>query len=133
MPSNVIWSIAAAFAGFALVGANPVAAAPAAGGTSSAPASASPSAEPPVAPPPAHFVMASHRAPAVAPPALLAQTIVPATPALAMRPLAAPPAVVAQGAIVRAVTPGGSQPGVLWVIAMGVVCCRMGARVLRVS
>lgn len=44
------------------------------------------------------------------------------------------PPVVAQGSFVRAVRPPEtSQPGVLWVIAIGVVLYRFGSRVLRVS
>lgn len=68
-----------------------------------------------------------------APPVLFAQTIVPATPVLAVRAVSTP-RVVAQGSFVRLIiTPGGSQPGVLWGIAIGAVLCRFGARVLRVS
>ena len=65
-------------------------------------------------------------------PLLLAQTPVAVTSVLAVQPAAAP-AVVAQGSIVRAVAPASSQPGVLWLIGMGAVLCRIGARVLRVS
>jgi hypothetical protein len=65
-----------------------------------------------------------------APPALLAHTVVPATPAIAVQPAAS--AFVAQGSIVRAVTPNSSQPGVFWLIAIGALLCRIGARVVRV-
>ena len=75
-------------------------------------------------------VVASERVHA-APPALLAQTVVPASPALAAQPAAAS-SLVAQGSIVRTVTPNGSQPGVLWLIAIGALLCRLGARVVRV-
>jgi len=61
------------------------------------------------------------------PPALLAQTVVPVTPA------PAPAVTIVPGSIVRAVTPNGTQPGVLWVVAMGAILCRIGARFLRVS
>ena len=81
---------------------------------------------------PAHVptVVAYERAHA-APPALLAHTVVPATPAIAVQPVAAS-AFVAQGSIVRAVTPNSSQPGVFWLIAIGALLCRLGARVVRV-
>jgi hypothetical protein len=61
------------------------------------------------------------------PPAMLAQTVVPIAPA------PAPVATIVPGSIVRAVTPNGTQPGVLWVVAMGAILCRIGARLLRVS
>ena len=63
------------------------------------------------------------------PPVLFAQSVVPLAPAVAV-PTAAPSPILAQA---RVVTPDGSQPGVLWLIAMGAVLCRVGARVLRVS
>ncbi len=66
-----------------------------------------------------------------APPVLFARTIVPATPVMGVRSVSNPP-VVAQSNLVRVITPGGSQPGMLWVIAIGAVLCRFGARVLRV-
>ena len=63
------------------------------------------------------------------PPVLFAQSMVAATPAVAMQsPL--PASFVAQ---TRVVAPNGSQPGVLWLIAMGAVLYRFGARFLRVS
>jgi hypothetical protein len=64
------------------------------------------------------------------PPALLAQTIVPVAPAPAS---AVTSAAITPGSIVRAVTPGGPQPGVFWILAMGAVLYRVGARFLRVS
>jgi hypothetical protein len=64
------------------------------------------------------------------PPALLAQTIVPVAPAPA---LAVTSAAITPGSTVRAVTPGGPQPGVFWILAMGAVLYRVGARFLRVS
>jgi hypothetical protein len=63
------------------------------------------------------------------PPVLFAQSMVPATPAVAIQP-ALPAPLLAQS---RVVTPDGSQPGVLWLIAMGAVLYRFGARFLRVS
>jgi len=54
-------------------------------------------------------------------------TVVPVTPA------PAPAVTIVPGSIVRAVTPNGTQPGVLWVVAMGAILCRIGARFLRVS
>ena len=63
------------------------------------------------------------------PPVLFAQSMVAATPAVAMQsPL--PASFVAQ---TRVVAPNGSQPGVLWLIAMGAVLYRFGARFLRMS
>ena len=59
------------------------------------------------------------------PPVLFAQSMVPTTPAVAIQP-----ALLTQ---TRVVTPDGSQPGVLWLIAMGAVLYRFGARFLRVS
>jgi len=70
----------------------------------------------------------------LAPPALLAQTAVPITPVIAVQP--APTmavSVVARRSIVRAIAPEGSQPGVLWMIAIGALLCRLGARVVRAS
>ena len=72
--------------------------------------------------------------PPLAPPALLAQTAVPLTPVVAVQPAPAVAAsVVAPRSIVRAITPNGSQPGVLWIIAIGALLCRLGARVVRAS
>lgn len=116
MPFKFVRSIIGGFVGALLCAAIP------------AGASAS-STDPIIAPAGARLPAPGH---AKAPPALLAQTVVPATHAMAVRPLPAP-AVVAQGGIIRAAAPDGSQPGVLWIIAMGIVCCRIGARILRVS
>ncbi len=79
-------------------------------------------------------VVIGERPPAT-PPTMLAQTAINVTPVVAAQPAPAVAAsvVVAQGSIVRAVTPNGSQPGVFWLIAIGAVLCRMGARLLRVS
>ena len=117
-----VWFIAAGLTGVVLGGAGPARA-----GASSSP----PSSEPVIAAP-AHVptAVAYERAHA-APPALLAHTVVPATPAIAVQPVAAS-AFVAQGSIVRAVTPNSSQPGVFWLIAIGALLCRLGARVVRV-
>ena len=112
---NAIWSIAAAaFAGVALCGASP------ARGAASARADV----------PPVVAREASH----AAPPALLAQTAVAVTPVVALQsaPAVVPP-VAAQSGIIRAVAPNGSQPGVLWMIAIGALLCRLGARVVRTS
>ena len=113
-----VWFIAAGLTGVVLCGASP------------ARAGASPSSESVVVAQ-AHVstVVASEGADA-APPALLAHTVVPATPAIAVQPAAAS-AFVAQGSIVRAVTPNSSQPGVFWLIAIGTLLCRLGARVVR--
>ena len=69
------------------------------------------------------------------PPAMLAQTVINVTPVVGVQPapVVAASTVVAQGSIVRAVTPNGTQPGVFWLIAIGALLCRVGARVLRVS
>ena len=115
-----VWNIAAGLTGVVLCGAMP------------ARAGASPSSESVVvAPSNVPTAIAYERAHAAAPPALLAHTVVPATPALAVQPVAAS-AFVAQGSIVRAVTPNSSQPGVFWLIAIGALLCRLGARVVRV-
>ena len=115
-----VWFIAAGLTGVVLCGASP------------ARAGASPSSESAVVVAQAHVstAVAYEGAPA-APPALLAHTVVPATPAIAVQPAAAS-AFVAQGSIVRAVTPNSSQPGVFWLIAIGALLCRLGARVVRV-
>lgn len=125
---KAVWCIAAAagLTGAVFCGASPVGA-------------AAPSPEPIVV---AHARLDAYEQIQANPPALLAQTIVPtsvmptalfpANPTLAMQSLPAP-AVVAQSGVVRLVTPGGTQPGVLWMIVMGMVCCRLGARVVRLS
>ncbi len=64
------------------------------------------------------------------PPILLAQVSMRAPAVGAAQPL---PAIVAQTQAMRMVTPHGSQPGVVWLIAMGMILCRFGARILRVS
>ena len=69
----------------------------------------------------------------LAPPVLFAQTMVPASPVVSIWPIPESSAMVAQMSAVRVVSPNGAQPGVLWVIAMGAVLCRVGARVVRVS
>ncbi len=133
MPLNVVWciAIAAGLTGAIFCGASSVDA-------------AAPSPEPIVV---AHGRLDAYSQTRTTPPALFAQTIMPtsatpiavtptalfpATPTLAMQSFPAS-AVVGQSGVVRLVTPGGTQPSVLWVIAMGVVCCRLGARVVRMS
>lgn len=115
---EAVWSIAAGLAGVVLCGLNPAGA-----GASSS------SAMEPV--PLAQARVPRERIRAAAPPVLLARTVVPTTPMVAVRPVPAP-ALVAQGNIVRVVTPNSSQPNVLWLIAMGAVLYRVGARVVRV-
>ena len=79
-------------------------------------------------------VMARESAvPPIAPPALLAQTAVPLTPVVAVQPAPVAASVIAPRSIVRAISPDGSQPGVLWMIAIGALLCRLGARVVRAS
>ena len=79
-------------------------------------------------------IMPRESAPPFAPPAMLAQTAVPVTPVVAVQPAPTVAAsVIAPRSIVRAITPNGSQPGVLWVIAIGALLCRLGARVVRAS
>jgi hypothetical protein len=115
-----VWNVAAGLTGVVLCGAMP------------ASAGASPSSESfGVTPADARIAITYEGAHAATPPALLAHTVVPATPAIAVQPVAAS-AFVAQGSIVRAVTPNGSQPGVFWLIAIGALLCRLGARVVRV-
>ena len=115
-----IWTIAAGLTGVVLCGTTP------------ARAGASPSSESVVVAGETHaFSAVAYDGAHAAPPALLAHTVVPASPAIAVQPAAAS-AFVAQGSIVRAVTPNGSQPGVFWLIAIGAVLCRIGARVVRV-
>jgi len=113
-----VWTIAAGLTGVVLCEAMP------------ARAGASPSSESVVAQAQLSTAVAYEGAP-TAPPALLAHAVVPATPAIAVQPAAAS-AFVAQGSIVRAVTPNSSQPGVFWLIAIGALLCRLGARVVRV-
>ena len=115
-----IWTIAAGLTGVVLCGATP------------ASAGASPSSESAVVVQ-AHVstAVAYERAHAAAPPALLAHTVIPAAPAITVQPVAVS-TFVAQGSIVRSVTPNSSQPSVFWLIAIGALLCRLGARVVRV-
>ena len=114
-----VWFIAAGLIGVVLCGAIP------------ARAGASPSSESVLVAQAQVSTSVAYERPHTAPPALLAHTVVPATPAITVQPVAAS-AFVAQGSIVRAVTPSGSQPGVFWLIAIGALLCRLGARVVRV-
>ena len=113
-----IWTIAAGLTGVGLW------ATPASAG-------ASPSSESIVVAPTYVSTAVAYERAHAGPPALLAHTVVPATPAITVQPVAAS-SFVAQGSIVRAVTPNGSQPGVFWLIAIGALLCRLGARVVRV-
>ena len=125
---HAVWSIAAGVAAVALCGLSPAGAAGDHGVASTPRAGDSI--------PVAQARLTRDRAAAAAaaaPPVLLARAAVPVTPVVAIQPQVSAPAVVAQGSVVRAVAPEGSQPGVLWVIAMGAVLYRMGARLLRVS
>lgn len=115
---QVVWTLAAGLAGVVLCGLSPARAA--------APLSAL---DEDAAQNPRHLDDNVRYAPA--PPALLARTAVPAIPVAAVSPAAL--SVVAQGGVVRIIPPAGSEPGVLWLLAMGAVLCRVGARVLRVS
>ncbi|HEV2295900.1 MAG TPA: hypothetical protein VGR35_18785 [Tepidisphaeraceae bacterium] len=125
---RAVWSIAAGLAGVVLCG---LSSAEAADGDVRALSRLSP-----VEPVVQAVAVAPARAPQQharpAPPELLARTVVPVNPVMAVRPIPAS-AVVAQGNVVRIVTPSASEPGVLWLTAMGAVLCRIGARVLRVS
>jgi len=114
-----IWTVAAGLTGVVLCGAMPTR------------AGASPSSESSVVAQAHVSTAVAYEGAHAAPPALLAHTVVPATPAIAVQPVAAS-AFVAQGSIVRAVTPNSSQPGVFWLIAIGALLCRLGARVVRV-
>jgi len=106
---SVVVSIAAAVIGLVWMGAT---SAPASGAAAPLEANA-----------PAHL----HDLPT--PPVLLAQLPVHPTPVAAS---AAPtPSIVAQTAIPRAVQPEGGHPGVLWLLAIGALLYRFGARVLR--
>jgi hypothetical protein len=62
------------------------------------------------------------------PPVLFAQTALPVAPA-AQRSLAPSPLAMQS----HVVTPDGAQPGVWWLLVMGAVLYRVGARVVRGS